>query len=162
MPQLDPTSFASQLFWLVVTFTFLYVVMARVIVPRIAGILEDRKGRLAEDLDKAEASRSSAEDARLDYEAALVKARNDAGALIAKATAAMAEDATEQHSKLDESLSKQMANAEKQLRATRKEALDKMVPVAVESARLVVEKLIGHAPDASKAEALVNRLAGER
>lgn len=162
MPQLDPTSFASQVFWLIVTFTFLYMVMARLIVPRIAGILENRKGRVAEDLDKAEKSRGDAEDARLDYEAALVKARNDASVLITKATAAMAEDASEQNSKLDESLSKQMANAEKQLRATRKEALDKMVPVAVESARLVVEKLIGRAPDASKAEALVNRLAGER
>lgn len=54
MPQFDPTYFASQVFWLIVTFGILYLLMAKIALPRIGDILEVRQDRIAADLDRAE------------------------------------------------------------------------------------------------------------
>jgi len=57
-PPFQPENYASQLVWLGLTFVLLYVVMAKVALPRIAGILEDRRDRIAADLDMAERLRA--------------------------------------------------------------------------------------------------------
>ena len=68
MPQLDPTTFAPQLFWLVVTFVLLYLVMWKLVIPKIGEILQDRQIRIDNDLDKADHLKIEAEAAREAYE----------------------------------------------------------------------------------------------
>ncbi len=53
LPQFDPSSFPGQIFWLAVTFGFLYWMMASVILPRIGGVIEERRDRRADDHDQA-------------------------------------------------------------------------------------------------------------
>ena len=77
-PPFDPTFFASQLLWLAITFTALYLLMSRVIIPRIGGILEDRRDRIARDLDQAERLKQQSEEAVASYERALAEARSRA------------------------------------------------------------------------------------
>ncbi|MDP3458317.1 MAG: ATPase, partial [Hyphomonas sp.] len=91
-PAFDPTWFASQLFWLAITFGLLYYLMARVIVPRIGGILEDRSDRIVGDL--AEASRLKEESERVieTYEAELAEARRKAQAIAEERRAAVNAD----------------------------------------------------------------------
>ena len=85
MPQLDPTYFASQIFWLTVVFVFLYLVMSRLVLPRIGEVLEERSERIADDLDKAESLKKEAEGVIAAYEEALTKARGEASAVLAQA-----------------------------------------------------------------------------
>ena len=100
MPQFEPSSFASQIFWLVVSFGLLYLLMSKIALPRIADILEVRQDRIAADLDRAEALRREAEEARAAYELALSDARSEAQKLLenaaeqAQAEAQTAEAAT--------------------------------------------------------------------
>ncbi len=70
-PPFDATTFASQLLWLAITFGVLYYLMARVAVPRIAGIIEDRRDRIASDLDMADRLKTDSEEALAAYEKAL-------------------------------------------------------------------------------------------
>ena len=53
MPQLNPEFFVSQLFWLVVFFSFLFVFLWRVSLPRIATVLEKRQNKIDENLSNA-------------------------------------------------------------------------------------------------------------
>src|SRR5690606_27801834 len=53
-PPFDPTFFPSQLLWLAVTFGALYWLSSRVLLPRLSGIIEDRRDRIADDLAEAE------------------------------------------------------------------------------------------------------------
>src|SRR5688572_1322589 len=53
-PPFDPTTFASQLLWLVITFAALYLIISRSAVPRIGSILEQRKTRIEGDLKEAD------------------------------------------------------------------------------------------------------------
>ena len=53
LPQLDIATWPNQLFWLVVTFTILYLLMQFVVTPRISTVLEDRRAKVSGDLEKA-------------------------------------------------------------------------------------------------------------
>ena len=85
MPQLDPSSFASQLVWLTITFVIFYLVMARVALPRISEVLETRQNRIAYDLETATTLKAEAESVLAEYEASMASAHADSQALLAQA-----------------------------------------------------------------------------
>jgi F-type H+-transporting ATPase subunit b len=85
LPQLDPTYFASQLFWLAISGLVLYVVMARLALPRIAQLKEERDHFVQDNLKQAAALRSQAETAKVNYDLALRDAESKAKTVITKA-----------------------------------------------------------------------------
>ena len=88
MPQLDPTWYVSQLFWLCICFFTLLFFMANFIVPRIADILERRQNKIDEYLDKAVETKRRAEESLSKYNEALSAATlNGARSLIQNTTA---------------------------------------------------------------------------
>ena len=54
MPQLNTEYFASQIFWLVISFIILYIVMAKYALPKIANVIETREDIIARDIEEAE------------------------------------------------------------------------------------------------------------
>src|SRR5262245_46735413 len=80
-PPFDASTFASQLLWFAITFGILYYLLAKVALPRIAGILESRRDRIAADLDQAEGLKRDSEAAAAAYEKALADARGRAGTI---------------------------------------------------------------------------------
>src|SRR5437762_12577999 len=74
-PPFDRTHFASQLLWFAITFIAFYFIIARVAIPRIAGILGARRGRIEGDLGEAERAKQAADAAGVAYERALAEAR---------------------------------------------------------------------------------------
>ena len=60
MPQLDITTFSPQIIWLFITFIILYVLMAKVALPRIGNILEQRQARIDDNLNAAQNLRNEA------------------------------------------------------------------------------------------------------
>lgn len=77
-PPFDPTYFPSQLFWLAISFIALYIALDRFILPKIKTTIEDRKDRIADDLDAAAQAKADAEAAGEAYEQALADARSKA------------------------------------------------------------------------------------
>ncbi|MGB8757453.1 MAG: F0F1 ATP synthase subunit B', partial [Pseudolabrys sp.] len=80
-PPFNPQTFASQLFWLVVTFVLLYAIMAKIALPRVGGIIANRQKRIADDFAEAEQSRAQSDAAIAAYEKALADARARAQAI---------------------------------------------------------------------------------
>ena len=78
LPQLDVQTYASQIFWLIISFTVLYFLVAKVAMPRISEVLEERQERIEDDLDKAETLKKEAYVVRVEYEKALMLARERA------------------------------------------------------------------------------------
>src|SRR5579859_1731905 len=83
LPQLDPHTYASQLFWLAVMFIIVFVFMQTVGVPRVAAIIEERRRRIGNDLDEAERVRKDADETLKAYQASLADAHGKARQLIA-------------------------------------------------------------------------------
>src|SRR3712207_5473926 len=80
-PPFQRETFASQLFWLALAFVVLYLLMSRVALPRVGGIIADRKARIAADLAEAERARAESEAAAAGYEKSLADARARAQAI---------------------------------------------------------------------------------
>ena len=156
MPQLDSSFFAPQLIWLAITFVILYLLMARVALPRISEVLEARQDRIAHDLDAAASLKAEAEAALAAYEASMAKAHSEAQALLAQAAEERAGEDAARQAELDARLAGQLADAEARINQAREAAMAAVGEVAGDVARSATAKLIGVEPDdAAVAAALV-------
>lgn len=154
-PPFDPTFFASQLLWLAITFTVLYLLMSRLILPRIGGILEDRRDRIARDLDQADRLKQQSDDAIASYERALGEARAGAFTIAAEAREAAKEEANQRQAETEAELEKKLAEAESRIADIKKKALADVTDVASEAAEAVVERLIGKKPTSAEVSSAV-------
>lgn len=143
MPQLDVASYAPQLVWLAISFVVLYLLMARVALPRIAGVLEERSRRREDNLAKAEEHERDAAAAAQAYEAALAEARGRAQSELAGAQDAAKARADAELARLDAALQARMREAEDAIATARTAALGDATGIAAEVARLAAQKLAG-------------------
>ena len=106
MPQLDFATFPTQLFWLIITFSVLYCLMWRVVIPRISNVLEERQSRINGDLERAENLRTEAKLVLNAYEKALTDGRSEAQKLLREAEQKIAERQASQEMALSARLKK--------------------------------------------------------
>jgi F-type H+-transporting ATPase subunit b len=150
MPQFDPSTFTPQLFWLVLTFSVLFVAMWRHALPRLSGILEARRQRIASDLEKAAAFKAEAEQVAAEYEKALTEARDKAAAALKQAGAELAAEAAKRHEVFGKELAARTGEAEQRIAAARDQALGNIKTVAEETAGAATAKLIGVEPSSEQ------------
>ena len=141
MPQLDPTWFASQLFWLVICFTVLYLLLSKLILPSLLGVITSRKNAIDEDLLAAQKFKENAEIARQNYEQTLANSRINAQNLLNEAGEMQKEHAKQAGIALDLQVATQLANAVKTINAKKQEMLAALTPQVSEFATLIAEKL---------------------
>jgi F-type H+-transporting ATPase subunit b len=159
LPQLDPTWFPSQLFWLAATFVVMYFVVARGLLPKIQHVLDARENKLSGDLDAAANMKSQAAKAQTDYEASLKSARADAQKMVAEVTASIKKKAEEKNHDLDAKLTVQIAEAEKSITEATLKAMDNLKPAAAEVSALMIETILQQKMDMKLIEAAI---AGQR
>jgi F-type H+-transporting ATPase subunit b len=162
MPQLHVPDFAPQVFWLAVWFVILYVVMSKIGLPRIAVAIDARRQRREEDLARAARLKVEADEASAAFERTMSQARAEAQAVLKETSDRLAADAAERLRALAAELADRIAAAERQIAATKEQALSEVRGIAIDVGRSVVEKLTGSAPDAAGLAAAVDsRLAGQ-
>ena len=77
MPQLDPTYWASQAFWLILIFTVLYISIAKFYLPKIKNNLDTRENKIKDDLDDANKFKELSEAKFKEYEKILEDAKKE-------------------------------------------------------------------------------------
>jgi F-type H+-transporting ATPase subunit b len=143
MPQLEVSTFVSQIFWLIVCFGLLYYLLSRKALPRVAETLEARADRIRADLDEAQRLRKDAEDAMASYEAVMVEAQSRAQARIAETQAKVQDEASKKQARLETRLAKQIAEAEERIAEAKASALKELDAAAVTTAQAATERLSG-------------------
>ncbi|MBT5265208.1 MAG: F0F1 ATP synthase subunit B' [Rhodospirillaceae bacterium] len=143
LPQLDFSTYPTQVFWLVVSFAILYLLMSQVAIPRISEVLEGRQERIANDLDKASKLRDESEQVRAEYEKALTAARGEAHEQLRQAAEKMATETADEEAKAGATVATKVNEAEARIEQARSEALTNVRSVAGEVAGDAVRKLIG-------------------
>ncbi len=162
MPQLDASSFASQLIWLAITFIIFYVVMARVALPRISEVLEKRHDRIAYDLETATSLKVEAEKVFAEYEASMAKAHAESQSLLAQAAQERTAEAARQQEELDAKITVQLGEAESRIDEARQAAMANIGDIAGDVAHSATAKLIGvEANDAAVRAALDAAIKGD-
>ena len=143
MPQFDPSTFAPQLVWLVITFGVLYFAMARFALPRVTAALEGRKRRVTGDLASAEAMRRESEELERAYQARLAAARAEAAALLKAERAKIEARLNERAIVFAAETDGRMAEAERRIAAAKAKGLAEALRVSGEIAAAVVTRLAG-------------------
>ncbi|HEY1430196.1 MAG TPA: F0F1 ATP synthase subunit B', partial [Stellaceae bacterium] len=115
MPQLDVSTFAPQLVWLAISFVVLYLLMAKIGLPRVNAIIEARRNRLDDDLARAAQFKAEAEAAIAAYQKTMAEARAEAQATIRERTDQFAAEAAERQRQLAEALAEQTKAAEREI-----------------------------------------------
>ncbi|MBL4696015.1 MAG: F0F1 ATP synthase subunit B [Rhizobiaceae bacterium] len=142
-PPFDPTYFASQLLWLAITFGLFYFLMARIVIPRISGILETRKDRISQDLDEAQRLKDESDHAHAAYEQELAEAKQKAHAIAQEAKDEAKAEADRDRGKVEESLAKKLSQAEAKITKIKDAALAEVGTIAADTAEVIVQELIG-------------------
>ena len=143
LPQLDIATWPSQLFWLVVLFGAGYLVMAKIVTPRIGAVLEERRQTVNGDLEKARNASSEAAKIRADYESDLENARSRAAEYAKQALAESAKKADDTDAKIAQKLANKAAKAEAKLAEAKISAMANLNDVAAEAAMAAVASVAG-------------------
>ena len=160
MPQLDFSTFPNQIFWLLVTLVVIYFVLSRVALPRIGGAIAERKGTITNDLAAAEELKQKAVAAEKAYNDALVKARAEAGKIVAEAKAEIQKDLNLAIAKADAEISAKTAESEKHIGEIRAGALEAITEVAKDTAKELVAAVGGSVDAKAVTAAVTARLKG--
>jgi F-type H+-transporting ATPase subunit b len=155
-PPFQKETFPSQLVWLAITFVLLYLLVSRIAVPRIGGILEERSRRIEGDFAAAQRMKEDAEAALAAYEKSLAEARNRAQGIGSEIRDRLHAEAEANRKTLEAKLNTQLADAEKQIGATKAAAMANVRGIAVDAAAAIVERLIGTTPPAPAVAAAVD------
>ena len=143
LPQLDFSTWPTQVFWLVVTFALAYLLMWRVVTPAIGSVLEERHTRVSGDMDKARQAAEEAEQMRTAFEARLSEARADA---VEKTRETLAESQAKAEKKAEAAakrLAAKVDEAESAIRKSRDKALKEIDAVATDGAVEAARALAG-------------------
>ena len=145
-PPFQTQTFPSQLVWLAISFVLLYVLMAKVALPRIGAIFEERSKRISGDLKAAHDFKEQSDVAHAAYEKALADARGRAQSIANGMREQQAAEAEVASKKLEAELHEKLAAAEKSIDATRTSAMGNVGTIAKDAASAIVERLIGKVP----------------
>ena len=147
LPQLDTSKYSSMVLWLAIAFAVLYVMMAKVTLPRIAHVLEKRQDRIDDNLEKAVSLKAEAETAAKAYEKALADAREQAQEVLHETSQRLATTAAQRHAEVAERLASEITDAEERISQVKQEALSHVGQMAAGVVGEAAAKLLGEAPD---------------
>ena len=159
MPQLNPEFWISQIFWLTLTFGILYLVLSKLILPKISANLESRKSQILENIEAAEKQREDSETKLKDYEEIISKSKLDAKTIFNQAREKALKDINAKREVLDKQIDDEIIKAEQEIKILRENAPDKINKIAIETSSELVQKLIGAEINNSSISAIVDDLS---
>lgn len=163
MPQISQVdTFVSQVFWLVVAFAVLYFLMAKIALPRLGRVIEERRRRLDEDLEKAAQMKTEAEAVIAAYEKALAEARASAQATVKATNDRLAAEAAERLRVAGAAIAAKTEAAEQRIAEARAAAMASVKDIAADVAQAMTERLTGSALDAGRARVAVDAAMAEQ
>ena len=141
MPQLNPEFFISQLFWLVLTFTFLFIFLWRVSLPRISSVLEKRESKINNDIKEAKQLQAEAEEIQIKIDSQLREAKYETADLIKTSTSNFQDHISKKLEQLDKELDTKLEESSLVIEKTKNESLKKVHDNIYDITKLALSKL---------------------
>ena len=159
MPQLNPEFWISQIFWLIFTFGILYIVLSKLILPKISSNLELRKSQIQDNIEAAEKQRINSESKLKEYEDIILKSKLKAKNIFNEARENALKEINSKRDILDKQINEEIKKTEKEINVLKKNAPEKINKIAIETASDLVKKLIGAEVNNSSISAIVDDLS---
>jgi len=162
MPQLDTEFWVSQIFWLTITFSILFVLLSKLILPKISANLETRKSLILENISTAEKKRKESESKIKEYNVIIEKSKNEAKDLINQAKERLMKDIKLKKEALEKDLSSEIQKTEIEIQELRNKAPEKINKIAVETSTDLLQQLISTSVNSSSISTIVNDLSTKK
>ena len=162
MPQLNPEFWVSQIFWLTITFGILYVVLSKLILPKISTNLEIRKSQILENIEAAEKQRKESELKIEEYNKIIQNSKNDAKNYFNQAREKLLKNINIKKNTLDKELNEEIQKAEIEIKGLKDKAPEKIIKIATETTTALLQQLIGAEVNNSSMSAIVDDLSKKR
>ena len=162
MPQLNPEFWVSQIFWLIITLGILYVVLSKLILPKISANLETRKSQILENIEAAEKQREESEQKIEEYEKIVQSSKNEAKNYFKQAREKVLKDIGVKKEILEKELDEEVNKAEIEIKTFRDNAPEKIKKIAVETSSDLLQELIGAEVNSSSISAIVEDLSRKK
>ena len=159
MPQLNPEFWISQIFWLTLTFGILYIVLSKLILPKISANLELRKSQIQDNIEAAEKQRKDSESKLKEYDDIIFKSKLEAKNIFKDSREKVIKDINNKKEILENQINEEIKKAEKEIEVVKKSAPEKINKIAIEASSELVKKLIGAEINNSSISAIVDDLS---
>ena len=159
MPQLNPEFWISQIFWLTLTFGILYIVLSKLILPKISANLELRKSQIQDNIEAAEKQRKDSESKLKEYDDIIFKSKLEAKNIFRDSREKVIKDINNKKETLENQINEEIKKAEKEIEVVKKSAPEKINKIAIEASSELVKKLIGAEINNSSISAIVDDLS---
>ena len=159
MPQLNPEFWISQIFWLTLTFGILYLVLSKLILPKISANLELRKSQIQENIEAAEKQRESSESKLKEYDEIISKGKIEAKNIFKDSRDKVIKNINIKKEALDEQINEEIRKVEEEIIKLKKSAPERINKIAIETSSELLKKLIGTEVNNSSISAIVEDLS---
>lgn len=158
LPQLDASTFPSQLFWLAIAFAIMYIIFSNRSLPDISNVIESRQEHIDDDLKSAEQLKTEAEEVQKSYEQGLENARVEASKLIDELQEDIKAKADKQNADFRNKADLDIKDLEKRLNKAQADSMEEMQTIAAELASEAAKKIVGISTDVEEAKTVVKAI----
>ena len=159
MPQLNPEFWTSQIFWLILIFSSLYIVIWKIFLPKITDSIENRKSRIVNDLNETQKLKESAEKKLREYNKIIEDAKKEARKIIEDNKQKLKNDIKNKKQKFNEEIEKELTSAEKEINSLKKSSISSINKIAAEVSSEVIKQLVGTSVNMSNVSAIVEDIS---
>ena len=155
MPQLDPTYWASQGFWLILIFTLLYLALSKLFIPKIKNSIDDRENRIKDDLDEAQKLKEVAEAKLKEYEISIENAKKDVQKILFESKNKLNSEIQIKKKTFEKEIVSEIENAVKEIESFKKDSLESISKISEEITSKIIENISGEPMNQSSVKATV-------
>lgn len=141
MPQLEVSTYISQIFWLITTFFCFWFVMAKFIIPKIAETVEARKRKYNDFILKADEFNKKALASLNRYEETLAAAKAKAAEQISLEEKTLKEYIAQRQEEINQQLDQKIKENETRLIKERAETMKDIEAMAKNAASVILTQL---------------------
>ncbi len=155
MPQLNPEFWISQVFWLVLTFGILYLVLSKLVLPKISDNLENRKSQILDNIETAEKQREESEDKIKQFEKIILESKIEAKNYFNDRRQKILEDINKKRIALEKDIDDEISAVEEEINKLKNTSGEKITKIAIETSSDLINQLIGEKVNNSSISAIV-------
>ena len=155
MPQLDPTYWASQAFWLVLIFTLLYLALSKMFIPKIKESIDDRENKIKDDLDEAQKLKLIAEEKFKEYETTIEDTKKEVKKIIFESKNKLNVEIQNKKKEFEKKIEAEVRKTEQEIESLKEESLASITTISEEITSKIIEVVSGEPLNQSSVKAAV-------
>jgi F-type H+-transporting ATPase subunit b len=155
MPQLDPTYWPSQIFWLVLIFTCLYLILSNLFIPKIKDGINDRENKIKEDLDEAQKLRDTADKKFKEYEIIIENTQREVQKILNENKIKLSLEIQNKKKIFEEEIKSELKNTDAEIENFKKESIKNIAIMSEEMASELIKVVSGDSINQSSMKAAI-------